>query len=45
MLKPRSLHGKILGAHPIAFDLHHLCQCAMQTAPPQALKMLFACRM
>jgi hypothetical protein len=41
MLKPRSLHEKILGAHLISFDLHHLCQCAMQKAPPQTLKMLF----
>lgn len=41
MLRPHTLHGKILVAHLISFDLHHLCHCAIQTAPPQTLKMLF----
>ena len=40
-LRPRFLRGKFLGVHLIAFDLHLLCQCVMQTAPLQTLKILF----
>ena len=38
-LRPRFLRGKFLGAHLITFDLHCLCQCVVQTTPPQTVKM------